>query len=224
MPIAKSIINGVRANSELGGIHASIREYYSTCIKTHGPTPRGVDWESLATQQMRLVQLMKVCDWSTSFSLNDLGCGYGALLALISERYRDTSVDYLGVDLSPAMVTAARRRWRERKNARFIVGSESPRLADYSVASGIFNVRLDHSTKDWSRLIRSTLEQLHATSKLGFSVNFLSTTSTGPDCAAELFITDAKPWTRFCKDALNAKVELINNYGMNEFTLLVRRD
>lgn len=216
-------MTGVPAPRELDGIYASIREYYSTCIKTHGATPRGVDWESLATQQMRFVQLMKVCDWSSPLSLNDLGCGYGALITLISQRYRDTSVDYLGIDLSPAMVAAARHRWRKKKTARFLVGSESARVADYSVASGIFNVRLDHSTEDWHRFVKSTLEQLHATSRLGFSVNFLSAKSTDPHCAAELFVTEAKPWRSFCKDALNAKVELVDDYGMSEFTLLVRR-
>lgn len=209
----------------LQGVHESIRNYYTGTIRAHGATPRGVDWESLATQQLRFVQLLKICDWRAPLSLNDLGCGYGALLTLIAERYPATAVDYLGIDLSPAMVAAAKRRWQARKSTAFEVASQGTRIADYSVASGIFNVRLDQPLETWRHYVRATLQQLHATSRAGFAVNFLAYSAAAESgFAPELFATDAHEWAAFCRARFGANVEIINSYGMREFTLLVRRE
>ncbi|MBX3655080.1 MAG: methyltransferase [Ramlibacter sp.] len=170
---------------------------------------------------MRFVQLMKICDWSVPFSINDLGCGYGALLSLVAERWPTATLDYLGVDLAPAMITAARRRWKRRHGTQFEIGSRSPRTADYSVASGLFNVKLDHPQDSWLHFVRTTLRQLHATSRKGFAVNFLAA-SSGVEFAPELFATNSSDWENFCRNDLDAVVQTIDDYGMREFTLLVR--
>lgn len=206
----------------LDDVHAGIERHYTACIRAHGPTPRGVDWESLATQQMRMVQLLKVCDWSRPLTLNDLGCGYGALLALLDARHRSTPVDYLGVDLSAPMVAAARRRWKNRPATEFVVGSESPRVADYSVASGVFNVKLDLPMARWEHFVVHTLQHLHATSRHGFAVNFLSRLAPGAEVSPALYCTEPGRWIGFCQATLGARAECVTPYGMREFTLLVR--
>ena len=206
----------------LDDIHEGIARYYTACLRAHGATPRGVDWESLATQQMRMVQLLKVCDGSQPFSLNDLGCGYGALLALLATRHPATRVDYLGVDLSAAMVAAARRRWKKRPATEFVLGSSSPRVADYSVASGLFNVKLDQPVARWEHFVGHTLQHLHATSRRGFAVNFLCRLAPGAEVGPALYCTEPDHWIGFCKNTLNARAECVAPYGMREFTLLVR--
>ena len=209
--------------TELDGAYSSIERYYTGKLETYGATPRGVDWESLATQEMRFVQLVRVCDFSESFSLNDLGCGYGALLALLFKRHNATTIDYLGVDLSKAMVLAARKRWIKAAQARFVVGRECPRVADYSVASGIFNVQLNQSLDIWTEIVERTLRQLHESSRVAFSVNFLAQLPLGHNCAPELYCAAPKQWIDFCRQTLEARVELCDDYGMQEFTLHVYR-
>jgi SAM-dependent methyltransferase len=199
-----------------------IESYYCESFRLHGATPRGVDWESLATQQMRFVQLLKICDWDRAFSLNDLGCGYGALLELLRERHSATPVDYLGIDLSAPMIAVARRRWKARAHTSFAVNSAASRTADYSVASGIFNVKLHQPLELWTRFIRETLQHLHATSQIGFAVNFLLEPPADSPFAPELYAAAPGPWIAFC-ESLGARVHLIEGYGMQEFTLLVRR-
>ena len=71
------------------------------------------------------MQLMKLCDLPEFFSLNDLGCGYGALLAYLAKRHSEAKIDYLGIDLSPAMVRRAKRLWRNQKDAKFVVGQQA---------------------------------------------------------------------------------------------------
>lgn len=209
--------------AELDGAFASIDRYYTQKIRAFGATPSGVDWESSATQQMRFVQLLRICDFSRSFSINDLGCGYGGMLALLFKRHSTTAIDYLGVDLSMAMVVAAKRRWKKATQAKFVVGRECPRVADYSVASGIFNVQLDQPLHVWTEVIQRTLCQLHESSRVAFSVNFFAHLPPGHNCAPELYCTHPEQWIDFCRQRLEARVELCSNYGMREFTLHVYR-
>ena len=109
-------------------LHA-VSAYYSGTLQRFGATPLGVDWPNRLNQELRLVQLLKVCDLSAPRSLNDVGCGYGALRTLLSRRHRCAQIDLLGTDVSPAMVAAARRRWRHRADCAFEVAEGAVRLA-----------------------------------------------------------------------------------------------
>ena len=133
-------------------LHA-VSAYYSGTLQRFGATPLGVDWPNRLNQELRLVQLLKVCDLSAPRSLNDVGCGYGALRTLLSRRHRRAQIDLLGTDVSPAMVAAARRRWRHRADCAFEVAEGAVRLADYSLASGIFNVKLACPLPEWEALV-----------------------------------------------------------------------
>jgi len=210
------------ADKELRRVYLAVEAYYTARVSEHGATPRGVDWTCLATQQLRFVQVLKVCDFSVPFSLNDLGCGYGALAAYLSTRYPNPPIDYLGVDLSPTMISRARRRHRNRTDRRFIAGSVSPRVADYSVSSGVMNVCLDHPRPLWEDVIAETLQAMHDTSRRGFAVNFLAMAAVGSP-TEQLYRTTPEPWVRFCETELGCDVAVVSGYGLREFTLLMRR-
>jgi SAM-dependent methyltransferase len=210
------------AHLQLADVYAGIDHYYSAKLEKYGATPLGVDWSCVPTQELRFLHLLKICDFSIpAFSLNDVGCGYGALLAFFARRHHDTDIDYLGLDLSHAMVRRARRLWRKAGFARFTVASASPRLADYSVASGIFNVKLDQPVDRWECFIAETLSQMRATSRIGFAVNFMSPLPPRATGTPNLYRTPPEPWVRHCS-AHAASVEVVTGYGMREFTLLVR--
>jgi SAM-dependent methyltransferase len=206
----------------LSGVYAGVEAYYSARVAKHGATPLGVDWSCQATQNMRFVQLLKLCDFSAPFTLNDIGCGYGALSAFLAMRHAESAIDYLGVDLSRAMVSRARRRFRG-PDRRFVVGKTSPRVADYSVASGIMNVHVGYSRSVWQDFIAIMLADISRTSRLGFAVNFVAETAALTESqAASLYRTDPEPWVRYCERELGCAVKVLDNYGMREFTLLVR--
>ena len=46
-------------------------------------------------------------------------------------------------------------------------------MADHSIASGIFNVRLGHPLADWETYIESILADMRDSSRIGFAVNFM---------------------------------------------------
>jgi SAM-dependent methyltransferase len=212
-------------DSTLGRVYSDVETYYGARVAKYGATPLGVDWSCEATQNLRFVQLLKVCDFSAPFALNDVGCGYGALCAFLVMRYSESRIDYLGVDLSRAMISRARRRFSGPDRC-FAVGKASPRVADYSVASGIMNVNVGYSRAVWEDFVAAILRDMRRTSRRGFSVNFMTEmaraeTSADP-LAASLYRTRPERWVRYCEQDLGCAVEIIENYGMKEFTLLVQ--
>jgi SAM-dependent methyltransferase len=212
--------------AEVQQVYSDVEAYYGAQVAKYGATPRGVDWSCQATQSLRFVQLLRVCDFAAPFALNDVGCGYGALCAFLDLRYPDSRIDYVGVDLSRAMISRARRRFR-RADRHFVVGKASPRIADYSVASGIMNVNVGHSRAVWEAFVAAVLQDMRRTSRRGFSVNFMSDAVTasevhGKSPAARLYRTSPERWIPFCEKTLGCSVETLENYGMREFTLLLR--
>ena len=200
---------------------APVAAYYSDKVRRYGATPAGVDWPCEATQQLRFSQLLKVCDFGGGFSLNDVGCGYGALLSHLSTRHSRHPVDYLGTDLSEEMIAAASRRWSRRRTAHFRVARDTSRTADYSVASGVFNVKLDSTDQAWVRGIKQTLARMRSDSRRGLAVNFIDAAL----CSAripQIYYADAEWWASHCERHLGVDVEIVSGYGLREFTLLMR--
>jgi SAM-dependent methyltransferase len=204
------------------GLYRDVQRYYTRKLARFGPTALGVDWACELTQQLRFVQLLKVRGSARgSFSINDLGCGYGALVSFLQERHAKNVTAYHGVDLSPEMIGAARHLHGGFEPGDFATGSDLNEAADYSVASGIFNVKLGHTVQAWEGFVARTLHHLHQMSVKGFAVNFLMPLSGG--AAAELYCTEAGPWAAHCERELQCEVEIVSNYGLREFTLIARR-
>jgi SAM-dependent methyltransferase len=202
---------------------AGIERYYTAKVLAHGPTPMGVDWACQPTQELRFVQLLKACDFSQALSLNDIGCGYGALLDFMRRRFSSNSVDYLGVDLSASMIAQALRLHSPSPVTQFAVGHAAQREADYSVASGIFNVKLDQPLAAWTDFVQATLSEMHATSRRAFAVNFMAPLAHGDAGAPQLYRPEPKLWREWCERKLGATATVLANYGMREYTLVVRR-
>jgi SAM-dependent methyltransferase len=211
----------VTSSDAIAALHGRIARYYTGRVERFGATPAGVDWPNERNQQLRFAQLLRVCDFGTAFSLNDLGCGYGALLGYLQRVHPHSNVQYTGFDVSHAMVAHAQDAWRNCTGAAFEVGSIT-RPADYSVASGIFNVRLDEPLRLWERFVADTLRTMAAGSRRGFAVNFLNPLPKAMDTVPELYRPALARWPAFCKDELGATVKVVAGYGLREVTLLVR--
>ncbi len=199
-----------------------VATYYAEKLAEHGDTPRGVDWNGEESQLLRFEQLCKIIDPETpSFSLHDLGCGYGALFDFISDKH--LLCTYLGVDVSAEMTQAARLRSVASPNARFITASEPDVIGDYGVASGIFNVQFKRTNVEWYNYLQSTLDILDRTSSLGFSFNCLTSYSDEDKKRDYLYYADPCQLFDLCKRRYSRQVALLHDYGLYEFTILVRK-
>lgn len=198
-----------------------VAEYYTTKLAAYGETPRGVDWNGEEGQTLRFEQLCRIVDTENHFSINDLGCGYGALYDFLVNKYDEPS--YLGIDVSEGMITAAVRRYKDQFQARFVLSSEPNQVADFGVASGIFNVRMGRSDEEWRTYLEATLDVLDRTSRVGFAFNCLTSYSDKEKMRDYLYYADPLIVFDLCKRRYSQQVALLHDYGLYEFTILVRK-
>jgi SAM-dependent methyltransferase len=202
--------------------HAAAAAYYEGRLRAHGATPWGVDWTCVPTQHLRFIQLLKLASTRSAFSINDLGRGYGALLAFLRARFPGRQVDYRGIDVSRGMIESARDSFADDAHAQFSVGSEFDERADYTVASGVFNVQLGFTPRVWRAYVKESLAGMARASRIGFAVNFILPARPGVEPLHGLYRTRAATWAAFCRAAFAADVDIVQGYGLREFTLLAR--
>ncbi len=198
-----------------------VANYYSSKLAEHGETPRGVDWNGEESQTLRFEQLSKIFSQPADFSVNDLGCGYGSLFDYLKSNYG--GITYYGCDISSDMIRAAQKRHTGNTNAHFVIASEPPKVADFGIASGIFNVRLERSDIEWRQYLEATLDVLDRTSKLGFAFNCLTSYSDKDKMRDYLYYSDPCVLFDLCKKRYSRHVTLLHDYGLYEFTILVRK-
>ncbi|MBY5866557.1 class I SAM-dependent methyltransferase [Rhizobium leguminosarum] len=213
--------DGFLADPNDRDILGAVAQYYSSKLAEHGQSPRGVDWNSARTQLLRFAQLSKVIADSSDFSVNDLGCGYGSYFDYLRNNYDD--IHYVGIDVSADMVAAARQRFANVDNGRFVVSVEPDTMADYGIASGIFNVRLNGTDDAWHAHILRTLDVLDKTCRRGFAFNCLTSYSDADKVRDYLYYANPAAMFDHCKRNYSRDVALLHDYGLYEFTILVRK-
>ena len=151
-------------------IYNDVDKYYSNKIKLFGANHKGLDWKSEESQFIRFHQLSKIIEIDNS-SLNDIGCGLGDLTRYINNNF--LNIKYTGYDISKVMINNATKLYPQNKFIH-IKNFNKVKVADYSIASGIFNVKMKYSKKQWLAYILDTLKEMNLKSKKGFSFNLLS--------------------------------------------------
>lgn len=208
------------AEDNYEGILQQVGDYYTQKIHTHGPVHQGVDWNSTESQILRFRQLMKLHNIDQSFSINDYGCGYGALAEYLFES--GFEFHYAGFDISEPMLNHARKLLVDKPNCIFVNDPVLLAPADYTVASGIFNVKFDIQDDQWKQYILETLSHIAKVSKLGFSFNMLTAYSDADRMRPNLFYADPHFFFDFCRTNFSRYVAVLHDYKLYEFTVLVR--
>jgi SAM-dependent methyltransferase len=201
-------------------ILATVKTYYAGKVRKHGPTPRGVDWNSPEAQRTRFAQFVRLIDGSGSFSINDYGCGYGALVSYLREI--GCSFSYCGFDVAWEMVARAQEHVRNDEGCTFVVDRALLAPADYTVASGIFNVKLDVEQEEWTAYVLRTIAELAELSRAGFAFNALTAYADEKYKREELYYADPRFLFDHCMRNYSRQVALLHDYGLYDFTILVR--
>jgi SAM-dependent methyltransferase len=201
-------------------IHAAVREYYTAAIERFGPTAKGVDWKDDASHRLRHEQFLRLLRCDLTAPVLDLGCGYGDFLAVLREAGHTGC--YVGCDLSPAMIDAARRTFGEGADRRWCVGEDPPAACDYAIANGIFNVRRGADAAAWSHYVDATIDKLARHGRRGFGFNMLSMSSDPEQRRDDLYYVDPVAMLQTCLNRYGRQVAILQDYGLWEFTVLVR--
>jgi len=202
-------------------IVSGVAAYYSSKLALHGATPQGVDWNGQASHELRHRQFLRLLNGSFDCSVLDLGCGFGDFLRFLrAEGYRGP---FIGYDVAPDMIAEAVRLHGEGEDRQWRVGAKPVETADFAVASGVFNVKGDVPVETWARYINDTIDVLARAGRRGFAFNVLSLSSDPERRAVHLYYADASQRLSDCLRRYGRSVALLQDYGLYEFTVIVRR-
>lgn len=199
-----------------------VADYYETQLTAFGTSAQGAGWNGIDAQRTRFCQLEKLFPGGRHFSVIDLGCGHGSLVEFLDERNHD--FDYAGCDISARMIDCARRRHAALPNVGFSVASRPAAVADYCVASGIFNVPAGTARAEWEKYIEATIETMHGASRFGFAFNCLTTYSDPEKMLPDLYYGDPGYFFDLCKKKYARNVALLHDYDLYDFTIVVRKE
>jgi len=197
-----------------------VDEYYTRRLAEHGATHWGVDWNSQESQILRFDQLLGIVGSDRHGSILDYGCGYGAMARHL--RNCGHTGSYHGFDISEAMIGEAQRQQSDLSNCTFIHDLSLLRQADYTIASGIYNVKQETPDNEWQAYVVDTIRHIAGLTNKGFSFNMLTSYSDPEKMRPDLFYGDPKFFIDHCIRTYSRHVAMLHNYGLYEFTILVR--
>jgi len=209
---------------KLDEVQAKLGEYFTEKLEQFGATAKGVDYNGEGARVPRFVELAKVINPAEKFSVIDYGCGTGAMLDFLHAR--GWQFEYYGVDLIEKMIVAARATHQGFSNAHFTTNEKELPVTDYLVAAGIFNIKMDAEYTEWQNFTCETLKRMDRLCSKGLAFNMLTKYSDADRMAErpDLFYGDPLFFFDFCKQNFSRNVALLHDYGLYDFTILVRKD
>lgn len=201
-----------------------IVHYFADKLETHGATPRGVDYNSSEAQEIRFAQLIKVMDTSRKYSMLDFGSGFGGMYDYLLRMGHN--LHYVGYDIAEAMVQKGCDLHPNNPDCLFTTRLDEIPVLDYAVVSGTFNMKLDAAYDTWTNIVLDALTQMDKHTSRGFSFNMLTKYSDADRMAQrpDLYYGDPLFFFDYCKRHFSRNVALLHDYGIYDFTILVRKD
>ncbi len=200
-------------------LERAVIDHYEGQLARHGPSARGMDWKDEASQRLRFELLCDVCDLD-GLRILEVGCGAAHLLDYLNgQRIR---ASYSGIDLSPAMVAAAREGHQDAdiRCANLLTDAIQP--ADVVLCSGAFHVKLDTPADAWREHLERSLERMYDLCRLAMSFNLMSDQVDYRN--QDLYYANPGDVLDFCRRKLGRRVALRHDYPLFEFTVHVYHD
>lgn len=200
--------------------------HYERCLERHGPTPKGVDWPNGPDLAIRFHTLLGLLDAATPEPrpvLLDLGCGPGLLLDYLSATGRLQTVEYRGIDLSPSMVAAARKRWPDRDiSCRDVVQDPLPEQSvDYVIMNGVLTEKQTLSHEVMATIAKELIAAAFAAARVGIAFNVMSRHVDWQ--RPELFHWGFDDLSAFLCERVSRHYAFRSDYGLYEYTTFVWR-
>jgi len=197
-----------------------VRKYYGDKVEKHGATAGGIDINAAESQPVRFGQLLKLCD-GDGFSINDYGCGFGWLYRHMTGK--GMSFTYRGFDISQRMIAKANELHGGAPNCEFFTDESRLTKSDYTVACGIFSVKLEAGDSEWLEYCLDTIRKIDRISGKGFAFNALTKYSDAHLMRSDLYYADPGFLFDHCKRNYSRRVALLHDYELYEFTIIVRK-
>jgi SAM-dependent methyltransferase len=198
--------------------------HYEECMAQHGATPRGVDWPNGDDLAARFgVMLEVLAETGERPRLLDLGCGPGLLLDYLAATSGVDRIRYQGIDLSSAMVDAARERWPEHEfSCRDILSAPLPEQSvDVVIMNGVLTERVSLSVPSMTALAQALVAAAFSVARVGIAFNVMSAHVDRE--RDDLFHWPFDALAGFLEREVSHNYTFRADYGLYEYTCFVRR-
>ncbi len=202
----------------------SRRNYYKGRSMEFSLDSQKAGWKNDEAQDARFEQFLRLIPISERFTINDLGCGLGQFCKYLTINGYEFG-SYRGYDLLEEMITECKTRFiTSNTHFRLINSAEEMDISDYTVASGIFNLKFDIDNKIMQDYIYDTINIMDRKSLKGFSFNMLTKYSDKHLMKSGLYYSDPLLIFDFCKRNISKQVSLLHDYYHYDFTIAVKKD
>jgi len=115
------------------------KTFYKASLQKYAQTPKGVQWNSLASQQIRFEALVHLLpDDLSPYTLVDAGCGFGDFYTFLQTRNK-LPKKYIGIDCLDFMCSIASRNTQQTIIHEDILHPKQLPVADFYICSGALN-------------------------------------------------------------------------------------
>ncbi len=185
-------------------------EFYNPAIEAYGlDDARALRWSSMLQQERRFEALCGVGDFSNA-SVLDVGCGFGDVYPFLRERYE--GVRYLGIDINPVMIAAARRKYPDAAFEISDFGTWEGETRDFAIASGTFSLKIP----DYRVVYFGYIKKMFDRTSVAVAFNMLDSRYHIDD---EIFAAYLPHEIRVFAATLSAHVEVRDTYLRQDFTV-----
>jgi SAM-dependent methyltransferase len=202
-------------------ISKDTKKYYENTLKLYGSNFKGMNWSSSRDQYLRFDQLCKIGTFKNR-SLHDLGCGNAELLIYLKKN-KIKFKSYLGTDISADMIEVCKKKISKKKKISFktldIKKQIKFQMTDYVLASGIFSVKNNVSSKAWKIHVFNTIIKMFKFSKKGIAFNLMTFDVTFKNKL--FFYMSVDEILRFLRKKISKKIIINHSYNLWEYTVFV---
>lgn len=212
-------------------------QFYQAELARYGPDdPRALHWISQHTQGTRFKVLYELLhDWR-GISIADIGCGLGDFCGFLTEQghpvvplgdssggstLRPGAVQYVGYDISPKLITAAKEKYPQgRFEVRDILSEGMVEPVDYVMVCGTFNIRLENHEK----FLFDMLRVMYESCRRAVAFNFLAPAKSDSNFEGFYYSIEPEKVMTFCRSLEPNLVQMRENYLSGDCTILMRKD
>ena len=195
-------------------------KFYNKTLLRHGSNSKGLGWSSKKLQYLRFKELVRFFNIKNS-SIHDVGCGNGEMYIFLKNK---GIKKYFGSDISEIMIDKSKKRFEKVKNVQFKklnIYKDLKKIPkyDFTVASGIFNIKNNFSNKLWSEYYYDSIFKMFIKSKKGLSFNILNF-----DCEyknPKNFYPKLEKTLSFIRKDMTKKILINNTYDLWEYTIFL---
>ena len=205
-------------------LNKKISIIYNKRFSQHQNTPKGVFWNSKLSQDLRLnIILDKIIDNSKSdtFTMADIGCGYGRCFEIIKERNLQNKIKYSGFDINKNFISFCKNNIK-LKQANFYLDISPSQQFDYVVMSGTYNLSPTNNLKLWESYIKKNLKSNWKNVDKGMIFNCL--VDKERKIKNKLYYTEISWIKKFCEENLNKPVFSKHNLLEEDVTVFIEKN